>query len=401
MVFVIHVEGTTFGESDFRIVAVFDEVVFQNLKELLSTSRIYSGLRAVSFCIFKNIYEEKFKFVAYICSSRRRRMTMYNQPHSDIWTGRIDSETDVSSFRFHQNVQRKNMDQLEDAKDGKTFALLGFQCDEGVKRNKGRVGAYHGPLEVKKALANIPWRFSENTVVFDVGEVACEDGNLEKSQQQLGGAVQRLMQHNVIPIIIGGGHETAYGHYLGVRQAIGLEKRLGIINIDAHFDMRPYNETTSSGTMFRQILDEDKHAGYLCLGIQPFGNTMALFETAKRYGCIYILEEQLTWDAMTSTYATIDSFIENYDSIMLTLCMDVLSASAAPGVSAPSPFGLDPKIVRALIRHIVANPKTTSFDISEVNPILDENRKTITLAAYFCAEALAFFHRNHSAQSGR
>jgi formiminoglutamase len=326
---------------------------------------------------------------------------MYNQPQSDIWTGRIDNKTDVSSFRFHQNVQLRSMDELENAKDGKTFGLLGFQCDEGVKRNKGRVGAYHGPLEIKKTLANLPCRFSEKTVLFDIGEITCEDGNLEKSQQQLGESVQRLMQHNVIPIIIGGGHETAYGHYLGVRQAIGAEKRLGIINIDAHFDMRPYDQGTSSGTMFRQILDEDKNTGYLCVGIQPFGNTTALFETAKRYGCTYILEEQLTCEAITSTYATIDSFIENYDSIMLTLCMDVLSASAAPGVSAPSPFGLDPKIVRALIRHIVVNPKTTSFDISEVNPILDENRKTVTLATYFCAEALVYFHRDHSAQSGR
>jgi hypothetical protein len=59
-------EGTTFDDTDFGIVGIFlggfDEVVFVNLKELLSTSRMYSELRAVSFCVFKikNIYNEKF-----------------------------------------------------------------------------------------------------------------------------------------------------------------------------------------------------------------------------------------------------------------------------------------------------------------------------------------------------
>ena len=60
------------------------------------------------------------------------------------------------------------------------------------------------------------------------------------------------------PIIFGGGHETAYGHYLGVRKYIGEDASLGIINIDAHFDLRPYDEQPSSGTMFKQILEHDK-----------------------------------------------------------------------------------------------------------------------------------------------
>ncbi|MBB3908529.1 formimidoylglutamase [Anoxybacillus sp. UARK-01] len=321
---------------------------------------------------------------------------MYHQPQSSTWTGRIDSRTDPLSFRFHQRVQLKNIDELEKMTGGKAFALLGFQCDEGVKRNKGRVGAYYGPVEVKKALANLPWHFSDETFVFDVGNVGCEDHHLEQSQQQLGEAVQHLIQHHITPIIIGGGHETAYGHYLGVRQAAGTEKSIGIINIDAHFDMRPYDQGASSGTMFRQILDADRQAGYLCLGIQPFGNTATLFETAQRYGCVYVLEEQVTWERIKEIYTTIEQFIEKYDVVMLTLCMDAISASAAPGVSAPSPFGLDPKIARALIRQIVAHPKTTSFDISEVNPTVDENRKTITLAAYLCAEALAGFERRNS-----
>ena len=69
-----------------------------------------------------------------------------------------------------------------------------------------------------------------------------------------------------------------------------------------------------------------------------------------------------------------------------------MQAAYAPGVSAPSPFGLHPKTVRDLIRHIVAKEKVLSFDVSEVNPVVDENNKTVTLAAQLINESLIHFH---------
>ncbi|QXJ37214.1 Formimidoylglutamase [Parageobacillus caldoxylosilyticus] len=325
---------------------------------------------------------------------------MYKQPDKERWTGRIDSESEEKSFRVHQKIRLLDMRQIQ-AQAENAFALLGFQCDEGVRRNQGRQGAYHAPVEVKKALANLPWHLPSDATLYDAGEIACDGEELENSQKHLGQAIERLIRHRITPVVIGGGHETAYGHYLGVRQAVGPETKLGIINIDAHFDMRPYEQGPSSGTMFRQILDEDENAGYCCLGIQTLGNTAALFETAKRYGCTYMLEEELTLEELERAYEFIDDFIKNYDVLVLTLCMDVLSASAAPGVSAPSPFGLDPKIVRALLRYIISKPQTISFDICEVNPLVDENRKTIALAAAFCMEALVHFHRRQRAATGR
>ncbi|QKY70689.1 arginase family protein [Lentibacillus sp. CBA3610] len=147
------------------------------------------------------------------------------------------------------------------------------------------------------------------------------------------------------PTVLGGGHETLYGHYLGAREFIGPDKTLGIINIDAHFDMRDDPEP-SSGTMFRQILEEDDKAGYMCLGIQEFGNTKALFETAEKFGCEYILEKNLGVNDFKDSFAAIDDFSKRHDYLIMTLCTDSIVASAAPGVSAPSPLGLDPKTVK-------------------------------------------------------
>ena len=91
--------------------------------------------------------------------------------------------------------------------------------------------------------------------------------------------------------------------------------------------------------------------------------------------------------------AAVDAFTENHDAIILTLCMDVLEASAAPGVSASSPFGLDPKVVRSIIRKVVGNSKTLSFDIAEVIYMLHPDGRTVKLGAAFVNEAIMAFHK--------
>lgn len=301
----------------------------------------------------------------------------------ELWSGRIDSEVNPDSFRLHQTVTFKETDAL--TKNENAFGIIGFESDEGVRRNNGRVGAALAPNKIKQLLSKLPDNRQKDTAIIDVGNVVCGNGELEKAQTELGDHITKILNSSSKPIIIGGGHETLYGHYLGVRKFIGPDASLGLINIDAHFDMRD-SDRPSSGTMFKQILDQDKHAGYLCLGVQQLGNTKALFDVADNYGCTYIKEEKLTGDH--STMQVIDQFATKYDYLLLTICTDSITSSAAPGVSAPSPFGLDPKLVRTLIRYIVPKQNLLSFDISEVNPLVDESDKTTTLAAHLLAEVM-------------
>lgn len=291
------------------------------------------------------------------------------------WTGRVDDTADWSQFRVHQVVED----------DVGKFRLIGFKSDEGVRRNAGRVGAKEGPDAIRSALANFPWRQRKGTFIQDYGNVVCEGENLEEAQLALGEVCSEALNRQQIPIILGGGHETFYGHYLGVRQYLGPEATIGMINIDAHFDLRSYEEQPSSGTMFRQILDCDEHAGYLVVGIQKYGNTEALFEAADERGVEYVLEEELD---QVDVNQVIQQFAASYDAVIVTVCMDVLASSVAPGVSAPSVFGLAPTTVRWLLRTITSLENMRSFDVSEVNPSLDEDGRTAKLAAAFVLEVM-------------
>ena len=65
---------------------------------------------------------------------------MYIPPEKNSWSGRIDDMYDKTSFRYHQVVELKSVD--EELKDvDQHISLISFACDEGVRRNAGRVGA--------------------------------------------------------------------------------------------------------------------------------------------------------------------------------------------------------------------------------------------------------------------
>ena len=312
---------------------------------------------------------------------------MYIEPNKGYWTGRIDSELDSSTFRFHQEVQMKSIKELDDevCKD-KTFGLLGFECDEGVRRNKGKVGAAEAPIEIKKALAKLPWPFHHNEKVLDVGSVFCEGHKLEKAQQELGETVQQLIQKNIIPIIIGGGHETAYAHYLGVREAIGRDKSLGVINIDAHFDLRPYDEGPSSGTMFKQILDSDERSGYLCVGVQTHGNTKALFTTAHEYGCHYLMEEDLAFVKMDAAISKIDQFISQHDfiqKIYLSTLFILAFIMWSPIALKRNEFSYNKKRQYSKLSSLLIMPACLIFIVSALLQGMD-NPFMSNLAAHLC-----------------
>lgn len=302
----------------------------------------------------------------------------------EVWIGAVESTADKNRFKYHQIVT--GPDSAEEA----DVALIGFCCDEGVRRNNGRPGAAKAPDAIRGALAPMPWH-GEEAAVCDYGNVSCMDSQLEDAQDELAEKVSDAYGQGSRVVILGGGHETLYGHYLGLRLHLGPDASIGILNIDAHFDLRPHDGESSSGTMFRQILEEDQNAGYFVIGIQRFGNSRSLFETAGEFDVDYLPEETVRQSDPAQLSRRIQSFIGRYDAVIVTLCMDVLDMAAAPGVSAPSPFGLDPASVRSVIRSACSHPAVRSFDISEVNPDVDEGGRTVRLGAALTNEAILSF----------
>ncbi|MET7029624.1 formimidoylglutamase [Sediminicola luteus] len=312
-------------------------------------------------------------------------MEAYSKPKPEYWTGR---ESDQNLY-LHQKVKFIDMQSLAQEQIKKSdIVFLGYACDEGVKRNKGREGARMGPDAIRMQLGKQPEHLSETLSVFDAGTIDCNDGDLKKSQRQLTQTVKTLLGMNAFPILLGGGHDIAYAHYNGVKEHLesqGGNKTIGIINFDAHFDLRSDEDGANSGTPFYQIAEECEVEGtafrYMCLGIRKDANSKVLFETAENRDVTFVENEHFSMHYLSHDLKIIQHFIKEVDVIYTTIDLDGFSSAYAPGVSAPSPMGFAPDIVLEVLKIIIDSNKLISLDVAELNPSFDIDHQTAKLAA--------------------
>jgi formiminoglutamase len=103
--------------------------------------------------------------------------------------------------------------------------IIGFPSDEGVRRNGGRPGAAQGPEALRQAFYKLTPDTENDGLLeamlgrtLDLGNLKLS-GNVEEDQELLGEVLAPFLSQNIVPIILGGGHETAYGHFLGYVKA--------------------------------------------------------------------------------------------------------------------------------------------------------------------------------------
>lgn len=262
-------------------------------------------------------------------------------------------------------------------------ALVGFPSDEGVRRNGGRPGAAEGPGALRRELygltpeprdpAREPMiRLLERT--RDLGDVPV-DGDVEADQERLADVLARLLERGVTPVVLGGGHETAFGHFLAyVRAGLGVE----VVNWDAHPDVRPWEEGGAhSGSPFRQALEHPSGAcrGYSVAGLQPRSVARAHLAYLRRQGAGVLWRDETDVSAARQLLGRLGG------PAMASFDLDAVDRSDAPGVSAPATGGLAASTWLDIAETCGRTDAVASVDVVELNPAHDRDGQTAALAA--------------------
>lgn len=288
------------------------------------------------------------------------------------WTGRDDGPGPEHA-RWHSRIAP-----VDEVQQG--YALLGLASDEGVIRNQGRPGAVEGPAAIRQALGSLA--VHHDIPLFDAGDVHVHEGDLESAQQRYGQALTQLLRQGKLTVGLGGGHEITWASYLGVRGAFP-DARLGIINLDAHFDNRP-GELATSGTGFAQIMTAEagRHTLVSAMGIAEASNTADLFHRARQTGIGWVTDDR--WITYPSDAGqSVAQLLQQVDIVYLTIDLDVLPVAVAPAVSSPASYGVPLPLVSAVIDHVATSGKLVHADIAELNPSLDTANATAMVAARF------------------
>jgi formiminoglutamase len=259
------------------------------------------------------------------------------------------------------------------------IALLGFQCDEGVRRNQGRDGAANAPDAIRDALYRMTP--DHNPAFAKLLAHATDFGNLQlksdlgDSQATLGGVIAECLAHGTIPIVLGGGHETAYGHFLGYVKA---ERSVRVLNWDAHPDVRHLIDGHGhSGSPFRQAIEHPSKrcTRYDVAGLLPHAVADAHATFVTDHGGHIWWRHELIRDTVEAISGAA------HGPTMVSFDIDAVDQAFAPGVSAPATGGLTPDLWLHAAYCAGANPQVSSMDLVEMNPKQDRDGQTARLAA--------------------
>ena len=166
--------------------------------------------------------------------------------------------------------------------------------------------------------------------------------------------------------------------------------RVGLITLDAHFDLRDTDEGLMNGNPIRALLEDGLPGRNICqIGLAPFANTKRMHETAdqggigvytirdcKERGILPILEEALARIAHT-------------DAVMIDFDIDVIDRSQCPGAPGARPGGMPVDMFFEAARHLAAQPQVKLVDLTEFDPALDVSDITALTAGRWACEILA------------
>lgn len=265
-------------------------------------------------------------------------------------------------------------------------ALLGLPDDLGVKLNGGRTGARSGPAALRAVLARfgVGWDGLRGEPlacpIYDAGDVEPAAGGdaeaLLETHRRVEAAVLWLQQQGVVTICVGGGHDLSLPSVRAASLAAGCA--LGGINLDAHLDVRA---RIGSGMPFRKLIEGgqlDAHR-FTELGLGRFSNDPGDLAWLREQGGSTVFAETIL-DAGLDVESALQRAC-GAGRAFLSIDLDALDQSVAPGVSAPNPWGLGVSHAARLAEAAGASSRVVHFDVMELNPEHDVGARTARAAA--------------------
>ncbi|HAY33997.1 MAG TPA: arginase [Bacteroidetes bacterium] len=296
----------------------------------------------------------------------------------------------------------------------KTVEIIGFPMDLG----SGRRGVDMGPSALR--IAHLSEKLEAlGYKVLDQGDISIQIiekqkvGNTKlkylkeilKTNEVLAKRVNKILDNNNFPLILGGDHSMAIGTIAGIANHCKKNnKRLGVIWIDAHADMNT-PETTPSGNIHGMPL-----AIALGLGDERLTNLFSFSPKVDPKNVVIIgarsidlFERNNIKDLNVQVYTMTDvdkigihriisrvlkQFKSDVDHIHVSFDVDSVEPTVVPGVGTPVPGGLSYREAHLLMETIADCGCMSSLEITEVNPILDNKNSTAEFTVELVASSM-------------
>jgi len=253
-------------------------------------------------------------------------------------------------------------------------------------------GCDQAPARLRQTLRRIGRYDVENgreigTAVNDRGDVDVGGLTIEDATPRIREAVAASAAAHALTLVVGGNNAVTRPALLG----LGLPlNKVGLITLDAHFDMRDLDQGLSNGNPVRALIEDGLPGANIAqVGLAPFANSKQMHDDAKAAGNLVVTIGEVCARGIQHALDRAFDHLEGCEALVIDCDIDVIDRSQFPGAPGARPAGMAAHDFFAGVRRLASDPRVRVIDLTEWDPPLDPSDLSALTAARWVAECLA------------
>jgi arginase family enzyme len=225
------------------------------------------------------------------------------------------------------------------------------------------------------------------TAIADRGDVAIAGLSIEQATPVIRDAVAASADAHALTLLVGGNNAVTRPGLLGIG---GSLDEIGLITLDAHFDMRDLDQGLSNGNPVRALLEDGlPGANVAQVGLASFANSMAMHRDAVDAGNLVVTMGDVREHGIGWAVDHALDHVAHCDALVVDCDIDVIDRSQMPGAPGARPGGMAVADFFRAVRTLAADRRVRLIDLTEWDPSLDATDLSALTAARWVAECLA------------
>jgi agmatinase len=276
-------------------------------------------------------------------------------------------------------------------------AIVGAPYDNSTTN---RPGARFGPRAIRSQAyepgsyhMDLGIEIFDYLEVVDFGDAYCPHGQTDVSLANIKARVSEVARRGIIPITLGGDHSITWPAATAVAEVKGFGN-VGMVHFDAHADTADilYGNLASHGTPMRRLIESGAIPGknFVQVGLRGYWPPKEIFDWMREQGMRWHTMDEI-WQRGFQTVMkdAISEALSAADSLYISIDVDSLDPSFAPGTGTPEPGGIMSADLLRMVRTLCLEHNVVGIDIVEVSPAYDVSDLTVNVAHRLAFECLA------------
>jgi arginase family enzyme len=250
------------------------------------------------------------------------------------------------------------------------------------------------PLMLRKMLKRIGRYDVETgrelaTRIADRGDVELCGPTIEKATPKIRDAVAASIAAHKLTLLVGGNNAVTRP---GVLALGGELSEIGLITLDAHFDMRDLDDGLSNGNPVRALIEDGLPGANIAqVGLASFANSAKMHEDAIEAGNLVVTINDVRQNGIAHALDRALDHVAHCDALVIDCDIDVVDRSQFPAAPGARPGGMAVHDFFYAVRRLASDARVRVIDLTEWDPALDSTDLSALTAARWVAECLAGF----------